>query len=101
MAWDGWSPPTSEYWLPGLTSVGLNWVANLAFLRALALSPLSVTIPLLSLTPVFTALLAIPLLGETPTALQSAEILAVVAGAFLIRLRPRASLRTILAALRR
>lgn len=96
LAWvgfDGWRAPSASYWLPGLASVTLNWLANVAFLRALALSPLSVTIPLLSLTPAFTALLAIPLLGEHPSALQAAGILAVVAGAFLINLRPGESVR--------
>ena len=42
---------------------------NLLFLEGMRIAPLSVTIPLLSLTPVFATLLAIPLLGERPTAL--------------------------------
>ena len=75
-------PPS--YWLPGLASVALNVAANLAFLRSVALSPLSATIPLLALTPVFAALLAVPLLGEQPTLRQWVGILAVVAGAFLL-----------------
>ncbi len=70
------------YLLPALTSVVVNIGANLAFLAALRVSPLSVTIPLLSLTPVFTTLLAIPMLGERPTPLQGLGILLVVGGAF-------------------
>lgn len=101
VAWvavDGWRGPSVSYWLPGLASVVLNWLANAAFLHALALSPLSVTVPLLSLTPAFTALLAIPLLGEHPSALQTGGIVAVVAGAFLINLRDGESLRAALRA---
>ena len=79
---DGMPAILPGYLLPAVTSVALNIVANLAFLAALQISPLSVTIPLLSLTPVFTTLLAIPLLGERPTLLQGLGILLVVAGAF-------------------
>lgn len=76
----------SGYWLPAGVSVLLNIVSNLAFFEAVRRSPLSVTIPMLSLTPVFVTLLAIPLLGEVPTARQAVGIVLVVAGAFLINL---------------
>jgi drug/metabolite transporter (DMT)-like permease len=82
LAVDGMPAVLPGYLVPAVTSVALNIVANLAFLMALQISPLSVTIPLLSLTPVFTTLLAIPLLGERPTLLQGLGILLVVAGAF-------------------
>ena len=48
------APPTAAYWVPGLASTVINVAANLAFIEAVRRSPLSVTIPLLSLTPVFT-----------------------------------------------
>ena len=51
------------------------------FSQAMRIAPLSVTIPLLSLTPVFATLLAIPLLGERPTPSHAFGILLVVAGA--------------------
>lgn len=70
------------YVLPGVTSIVLNIVANLAFLQAVRVSPLSLTIPYLSLTPVFTTLLAIPILGERPTGVQVLGIAMVVVGAF-------------------
>ncbi len=97
----GGGAPQSSYWLPALCSVALNVLANAAFLRAMAIAPLSVTIPLLSLTPAFTALLAVPLLGERPTLLQTGGILAVVMGAFLINLQPGESPRAIVHAFRR
>jgi drug/metabolite transporter (DMT)-like permease len=56
-------------------------LGNFGFIHSVRLSPLSRTIPLLSLTPVFTALMAIPLLGEIPSRAQTAGILLVVAGA--------------------
>lgn len=77
---------SAEYFLPGVSSIALNIVANLAFLQAVRMSPLSLTIPYLSLTPVFTTLLAIPILGELPTTLQILGIGLVVAGAFWLSL---------------
>jgi drug/metabolite transporter (DMT)-like permease len=89
VAWhfqEGAAWPGAAYWPPGLGSTLINVAANLAFIEALRRSPLSLTIPLLSLTPVFTALLAIPLLGEIPEPRQWWGIGAVVLGAFWLNL---------------
>lgn len=83
---DGVPEIQTSYWAPALASVALNVAANLAFFVALRSSALSVTIPLLSLTPVFTTLLAIPMLGQQPSGLQMFGILLVVAGAFVLSL---------------
>lgn len=77
------------YWAPALGSVTVNLVANLLFLEALRVSPFSLTIPFLSLTPVFATAVAAPFLGEVPTALQAVGVLLVVAGAFRLNLAPR------------
>jgi drug/metabolite transporter (DMT)-like permease len=74
------------YWLPALGSVALNVVANLTFLQAVRISPLSVTVPLLSLTPVFTALLGFAVLRERPAPLDLVGIALVVVGAFWLNL---------------
>jgi drug/metabolite transporter (DMT)-like permease len=74
------------YLLPGLASVLLNLMANLGFVYSVKLSPLSRTIPLLSLTPVFTSLMAIPLLREYPSLAQTMGITAVVVGALVLNL---------------
>jgi drug/metabolite transporter (DMT)-like permease len=78
---DGVAIPRPGYLAPALASVLLNVVANLLFLHGMRLAPISVAIPLLSLTPVFTTLSAIPLLGERPSAAGVAGILLVIAGA--------------------
>ena len=95
-----WSA-SSAYVVPGVVSILLNIGANLAFLQAVRVSPLSLTIPYLSLTPVFATLLSIPLLGERPTALQLGGIVLVVAGAFWLQAPSgdRASLRAVWTAL--
>jgi drug/metabolite transporter (DMT)-like permease len=87
----GGAPPTSSYWIPGVASALINVAANLAFIEAVRRSPLSLTIPLLSLTPVFTSLIAIPLLGEVPGPRQWAGIAAVVVGAFWLNMDREAS----------
>lgn len=75
---------SAAYWAPGLGSVVCNVVGTLGFLQSVRVSPLSLTIPLLSFVPVLTALAAIPMLGEWPTGGQWAGVLAVVAGALVL-----------------
>ncbi len=75
---------SAGYLWPGAGSVVLNFVANLGFVYSLKQSPLSRTIPFLSLTPVFTSLMAIPLLHEFPTLRQGVGILCVVGGALVL-----------------
>ena len=73
------------YWAPALVSVALNVAANLLFLEALRTGELSIAVPLLSLTPAFTALVAIPLLGERPSGVDACGIALVVLGALILR----------------
>jgi drug/metabolite transporter (DMT)-like permease len=93
LAWLAFEPTGvgCGYALPATGSVVLNIVANLLFLEAVRLSPLSLTVPFLALTPVFTAAIAVPMLGEVPTGLQVGGILLVVAGALRINLARGAS----------
>jgi uncharacterized membrane protein len=88
--WDGrmgLAALTPAYLAPALASIALNVISNLAFVEALRRAPLSATVPLLSLTPVFSALVAIPLLGELPTPLTALGILLVVVGTFWLQSR--------------
>src|SRR3954470_19724061 len=91
MAMAGTSWPRPGYFVPAFASVALNVAANLLYLEGMRISPLSVTVPLLSLTPAFASLLAIPLLGERPTPLQALGILMVVAGAIGLHWRRRSA----------
>ncbi len=79
-------PIPAAYWPPTLASVALNIGANLAFMEAVRVSPLALTIPFLSMTPVFATLLAVPFLGEMPSPLQWLGIVVVVAGALRLNL---------------
>ena len=77
-------PITPRYLLVAGGSVTLNIVANSAYVAALLRSPLSVSVPLLSLTPAFVAAFARPLLGEWPKPVQLFGIALVVAGALML-----------------
>lgn len=103
-AWAWLAPPRhglawGAYLPEALGSVTFNLVGNLLFLRAVQVSPLSLTIPFLSFSPVFSALLAFALLGETPSGRQLSGVALVVLGALLLNLpredlaRPRCLLR--------
>jgi len=74
----------ARYWKPAVISMAMNALANVFFMRSLELSPLSRTVPFLSLAPVFAALAGIPLLGELPGAPHAVGILHVVAGALVL-----------------
>jgi len=91
--WLAVQPPpgvSSAYVWPGLLSVACNLGANYGFLRSVRSAGLSAVIPLLSLTPVFTALLGIPLLGELPGGREWLGIAMVVGGALALQLGERA-----------
>ena len=77
-------PLTPRYLLVAGGSIALNIVANGAYVAALLRSPLSVSVPLLSLTPAFVATFARPLLGEWPRPVQLVGIALVVVGALLL-----------------
>ena len=87
----GVGAPRPGYWAPALASVLLQLVANLLYLEGMRIAPLSVTVPLLSLTPAFATLLAVPLLGEWPSVRGAVGILMVIAGAVWLHWQPRPS----------
>ena len=74
----------AQYWPPAFASMIMNAFANVFFMRSVQLSPLSRTVPFLSLTPVISALAAIPLLGEVPGSMHWAGISLVVVGALVL-----------------
>jgi drug/metabolite transporter (DMT)-like permease len=88
------------YALPGAVAIAINLTASVLFIKAVQISPLSLTIPLLSFTPVFSTLFSAALLGEWPRPLQLAGIGLAVLGALVLNLggdvSPRESLRALL-----
>jgi drug/metabolite transporter (DMT)-like permease len=82
----GAAAPRPGYAPEAAGSIAFGLVGNLFFMRALQVSPLSLTIPFLSFSPVFTVLFSRALLGEAPQPLQAFGIAGVVLGAFLLNL---------------
>lgn len=77
-----WSAPSAEYWPSALGSILLNCIANVLFVISVSLAPLSLAVPILSLTPVFSALGAFLLLNEPTTLRQAIGIAIIVASTF-------------------
>lgn len=74
----------SGYWLPGGLAIAANLVASVSYMHSVRLSPMSATLPLLALTPVFSSLFGMPLLGEFPGLSEWFGIALVVLGALLL-----------------
>ncbi len=81
----------SGYWLPATGSMVVNVLANLAYMQSVRLSPMSATVPLLSLTPAFATLVSIPLLGEVPGVVPGVGVVIVVLGALVLNAPARAA----------
>lgn len=74
------------YLRPGMICLAANVAANLLFFHAVKRSSLSRSVPMLALTPVFTAGIGFVLLGERPSLSQLVGILLIVGGAFMLGL---------------
>jgi len=74
------------FFAPAAASVALNMIAVTLQVRALSVSPLSLTVPFLAFTPVFMIGTGWVVLGETPDARGVAGILLIAIGAYSINL---------------
>ncbi len=81
--------PSWAYVAPGLCSVAANLALSLALLEGLRRAPLGVVIPLLSTSPVFSAVLEAAWLGDTPRPIQAVGLALIVGGALLLALDVR------------
>lgn len=75
---------STGYVVPASVAIVLNVAANLLFVRALQVAPLSTTIPMLSFTPALAAVFSALVLREFPGARAGAGIALVVAGALVL-----------------
>lgn len=85
LGWIGLPEVAAAYWLPAVVAAVFHFLSHLAFIQSVRLADFSLTVPLLSLTPVFTTLLAWPMLGEQPTPRTIWGILLVVFGVALLQ----------------
>ncbi len=74
----------TTFFVASLSAAPLNVIAILLYIKAIKISPLSLTIPFLSLTPVFLLGTSYLILGETPGRMGLVGIILVVTGAYLL-----------------
>lgn len=74
----------ATFWTTIVVLIPLEITAMLLYTAALQVSPLSLTLPFLSLTPVFTVLTSFLILGELPDKSGAAGIALIVAGAYFL-----------------
>ncbi len=89
------------FFITTLIAASLTLAANLLFVRAVALSPLSLTVPYLSLSPAMTLVFGALLLGQRPGPAGLAGVATVCVGALLLNSTPQELLRDPLRGLRR
>lgn len=89
LAVDGIPEIQAGFWPALAVTLLINLLAMTLYIRAIKLSPLSLTIPLLSFTPLFLVLTAFIALGERPDRMGLAGILLIVVGAYCLGLKGR------------
>ncbi len=77
-------PTNLSYWSAAATSIVLNIIASIAIVVAVKKAPLSMTIPLLSLTPLIVTSISYIWLGETPSLVDILGIVAITTGTLLL-----------------
>jgi len=75
-------PLDATFWWTIVWLVPLELAALVIYVKALQASPLSLTLPFLSLTPVFLLVTSAVMLGEAPSFLGGVGVLCIVGGAF-------------------
>ena len=82
----GMPPLGDEFLGAALISVAVNMVGTTLHVKALSLSPLSLTMPFLAFTPLFMLVPSWIVLGERPSTLGLAGIVLIVAGGYAMHL---------------
>ncbi len=81
-------PPLDRtFWLTLLIVIPLDVTAIILYVKAISLSPLSLTIPFIALSPVFVIITGYIILGELPDLSGLFGILLIVTGAYLLNVR--------------
>lgn len=76
----------AEFWLALVVGGGLNVAATLLYIKAIQLSDLSLTLPLLSLTPVFLLFTSPLLVGDIPSPAGYLGVILIFLGTYLLGL---------------
>lgn len=75
------------FWLSVIVLLPLEITALILYVKAIKISPLSLTIPYMALSPVFIIIIAFSLLGELPDKSGFAGIFLITVGAYLLNVK--------------
>lgn len=75
------------FWIVASIDIPLEILSFILYTKAIRVSPLSLVVPLISLTPVFLVFTSFIILGELPTPAGFFGILLVVVGAYILNLK--------------
>jgi len=84
-----WKTPGTPYFVATALALPLEIVAVFLYIHAIHRSPLSLTIPFLALTPVFTMPVSYVLVGEKPGPAGAAGVVLVTVGAYALNIQAR------------
>ena len=77
-----------DFGLALLVGGGLNILAFTLYTRAIKIADLSLTVPLVTLTPLFLLVTSPIIVGEWPTGLDALGVLFLIVGSYLLNLKP-------------
>lgn len=77
------------FWYAILTCVAFDFIATYLFMKAIKIAPLSLTVPYLGLTPIFSLLISFLVLGEHVSLIGLIGIIMISVGAYTLRLDTR------------
>lgn len=81
-----WQRPEPEFWIWTGIGVPLEVIAVIMYVKALKVSPFSLTLPFISFTPVFVILTGAILLGENISFSGASGIFLIVAGSYIMNI---------------
>ena len=85
----GIPPLNSQFWLALLIGGSINAVTALLYMKAIKLSDLSLTLPLVALTPLSMLVTSPLIVGEYPKFFDYIGILLIVAGSYLLNIKEK------------
>lgn len=78
-----------HFWIALLIGGSLNVVSFILYLKAIQVADLSITVPLVTLTPLFMLITSPLIVGESATIADVIGIVLIVSGAYILNLRER------------
>jgi len=79
----------SQFWVALLVSGSLNVVATVLYMKAIKNSDLSITVPMVTFTPLFLLMTSPLIVGEFPSHLGLAGVLLIVLGSYTLNIKQR------------